>query len=197
MKPPLIIFIHGGEAFDSWWVGLQSTVINYAKKLTPFKETHSKWPDRLQTELKDFSVVKLKMPAKYNAKYKTWERYFLSQTKNISTEVILLGWSLGTNFLAKYLAENKPSFTVKAVHLVAGCYGLEGGFDLPKHFPGFLVDHHVHLYHSTDDSVVDFKDFERYQQALPYAKVSVFSHRNHFLQPEFPELIANLKAENQ
>jgi len=196
MKSTSVVYIHGGEAFDSFWEGVKSYTVNVCAKWFQFKKGKvSKWPDTLESELSDRAVIKLKMPAKYNAKYAAWKRHFEAQFETFEDEVILLGWSLGANFLAKYLAEHTPPFKVKAVHLVAGCYGLGGGFDLSSSFPGKLKSLPVFLYHSKDDFVVDFTDFEKYQAVLPEAKTQVFVDRNHFLQPAFPEIITQIKSE--
>jgi len=190
MSKPQIVYIHGGEAFDNFWSGWCSAVINYLKR--PFKVPSGRWPDGLEPNLPEFEVLKLKMPGKYNAKYATWKNYFEAQFETLNDEVVLLGWSLGANFLAKYLSENEFPKRVKAVHLVAGCYGCPGGFELNKKFPAKLSTN-VYLYHSKDDFVVDFNDFERYKAKLPKAKTHVFEDRNHFLQPEFVELMDQIK----
>lgn len=190
MKNTQVVYMHGGEAFDGFWEGAQSYWVNtLAKWLQLKKGSVKKWPDRLVQDLPDQSVIKLCMPSKYNAKYEVWEKHFESQFTKFDEEVILLGWSLGANFMAKYLSENAVPFKVKSVHLVAGCYGLGGGFNLSKNFPEKLKKCEVHLYHSRDDFVVDFEDFEKYKKALPSASFHEFAHRNHFLQSDFPELI--------
>jgi predicted alpha/beta hydrolase family esterase len=194
MKLTQVVYMHGGEAFDGFWEGMQSYVMNTTSKVFSFKKrTLKKWPDFLETDLSDRVVIKLKMPSKYNAKYAAWKHHFEAQFKDFDDTVILLGWSLGGNFMAKYLAENTPPFKIESVHLVAPCFGLGGGFWLSDDFPGRLKDLTVHLYHSKDDFVVDFSDFKKYEKALPRAKTHVFTDRNHFLQTDFPELIETLK----
>ena len=195
MTQTTVIYVHGGEAFDGFWAGAKSYAVNVSSKWFSFWKTkRQKWPDTLESELSGFAVLKLKMPVKYNAKYEVWRRHFEREVSTVKGEAILVGWSLGANFLAKYLAENQTKIDVKAVHLIAGCYGLGGGFWLRDDFPDKLSGYNLHLYHSRDDFVVDFKDFERYQAVLPTAKAQVFEDRNHFLQPEFPELINAIKT---
>ena len=194
MKNIQVIYVHGGEAFDGFWDGFKSYWGNTLSKLFQIKKgTVSKWPDHLETSLPSQKVLKLKMPSKYNAKYAAWKTHFESQFIYFDETVMLLGWSLGANFMAKYLAENDVPFKVKSVHLVAGCFGLGGGFNLAADFPAKLEKYNVHLYHSTDDFVVDFKDFEKYKRALPKAHAHSFKNRNHFLQPTFPELVESIK----
>ncbi len=191
MTSKQLIYIHGGEAFDSSWEGFSSVVQKNLKSL--FKHGTSRWPDTLHRELEGFEVIKLKMPSKYNAKYKDWKKYFEAQLADFNDEVVLLGWSLGANFLAKYLSENQLPQTIKALHLVAGCYGCPGGYGIHKKLEGVSQQcDAIHIYHSKDDFVVDFADAEKYRQQLPMASFHVFENRNHFLQPEFKELMQQI-----
>lgn len=191
MKPQLI-YIHGGEAFDQFLPGFKSMVLENVKKL--YQHKTGRWPDTLNRELPDWEVIKLKMPGKYDAKYSAWKKYFESQFDNLEDEVVLLGWSLGANFLAKYLSENQFPKKIKSLHLVAGCYGCPGGFGLHKKLDNVSRQcAEVYLYHSHDDFVVDFSDAQKYQKELPNAQLHEFTKRNHFLQPEFPELMERIK----
>ncbi len=193
MKKPQIIYVHGGESFDHTWEGFSSVVKKNLKNI--FKSGAIRWPDNLNRELPSWSIVKLKMPGKYNAKYIDWKRHFESEINGFEKDVILLGWSLGANFLAKYLSESYYPGKIKALHLVAGCYGCAGGFGIHKKLQNISNKcENIHLYHSKDDFVVDFKDFEKYKKMLPKANLHIFKDRNHFLQSDFPELIESLKV---
>jgi len=192
MQKPQLIYIPGGEVFESSLSGLWSALKEGAKNL--FKVKGVRWPDSLESELSNFEVTKLQMPRKNNAQYKAWQKHFEAQIPNLKDGVTLLGWSLGANFLAKYLSENDFPKSIKSVHLVAGCYGAQSGFELSKSFPGLLKNYAVHLYHSKDDFVVPFEDAEKYKTALPQAQLQVFEDRNHFLQTEFKELVDVIAA---
>jgi predicted alpha/beta hydrolase family esterase len=50
----------------------------------------------------------------------------------------------------------------------------------------------VIFYHSKDDQVVPFSNFERYQRELPSIKARVFEDKKHFNDAEFPDLVADL-----
>lgn len=51
----------------------------------------------------------------------------------------------------------------------------------------------LHLFHSQDDFVAPFTELTKFQQDLPAATAHVFSDRNHFFQPTFPELLELIK----
>ncbi len=188
-----LIYVHGGECFDTLFEGWRSTALAYLEK--PFKTKPKKWADNLAEDLPEFEVIKMQMPWKYDAKYVLWEKYFQSQMDNISGEAVLLGWSLGANFLAKYLAKNDVDLEVVSLHLVAAPFGAPGGFD----FQGTLAPvetktDNIYLYHSKDDFVVPYQELECYQKALKSAQTMTFEDRNHFLQDKFPELISNIRG---
>ena len=52
----------------------------------------------------------------------------------------------------------------------------------------------IHLYHSKDDPVVPFSHLADYQKVLPKAKVRIFNDKGHFMVPELPELIDDIKT---
>ena len=69
-------------------------------------------------------------------------------------------------------------------------------FNLPENLKKFEVQGgKIFIYHSKDDPVVDFADFEKYKKALPNAQTRVFTDRGHFNQEFFPELVADVKSE--
>ena len=190
-----IIIIHGGEAWD--------THEEYIKYLNDYDFTKEKlnkilsrrWKDNLQEILgDDFQVIKPQMPSKSNAKYNEWAIWFEKLFPYLNKNIILIGHSLGANFLAKYLSENIMKSTIDQIHLVAGCYGWKGGFELADSLVQIEKQSaDIFLYQSMDDPLVDFTDAEKYQVALPSATFVKFDDRGHFLQEEFPEIIENVK----
>ncbi len=134
------------------------------------------------------------LPCKQNAKYREWKLLFDQLASGLNEKTIYVGHSLGANFLAKYFYESGKHG--KTLHLVAGCYGLGGGFDLPDDL-SVLHDQFdaVHLWQSTDDMVVGFDDFQKYKTSLPKAIPHVFDDRGHFSTETFPELEELITAE--
>ncbi len=52
----------------------------------------------------------------------------------------------------------------------------------------------VNVWHSKDDFIVPFEEFDLYKKFAPEAKFVAFVDKNHFLIPEFPELIDSIKS---
>ncbi len=190
-----VIVIHGGDAWDTY-----EEYIEYLKSYDFTEDkfnkiTSRRWKDTLQENLgNSFEIIKPDMPSARNAKYNEWSIWFEKLFPYLLDDIILIGHSLGANFLAKYLAENIINKSIAQLHLVAGCYGTKGGFELSddlSQIEGQCAD--VYIYHSTDDYIADFVDGEKYKKALPNAKFVQFDDRNHFLQEEFPEIVNNIK----
>lgn len=185
-----IVYIHGGQAFDTkeeFFEYLKTTPFN------PFESTQINWPKTLETLGEGYEVAAPIMPQKFNAKYEEWKIWFERLIPFLKDGVTFIGWSLGANFIAKYLSENRLPVRIGAVHMVAGCFGWAGGFVLPESLTLFAKQaERIFLYHSKDDTLVPFSDFEKYATALPHATRVIFSGRGHFTQPEFPELMDNI-----
>lgn len=190
-----VIVINGGDTWNT-----NSEYINYLKRYDftqdKFDKLMSKrWKDHLQNDLGDeFMVVRPDMPCARNAKYIEWKIWFEKMLPYFKNNIILVGHSLGANFLAKYLAKNIIPCNVAQVHLVAGCYGSGGGFELPDSLSGIQNQcAHIFIYHSTDDPIVPYGDALKYKSVLPQAKLISFADRGHFLQDNFPEIVENVK----
>lgn len=195
MNKKQVIVIGGGEAWDTY-----EEYIEYLKNYDFTKEkfektTSERWKDNLQKDLgNDFQVVKPIMPSARNAKYNEWVIWFEKLFPYLNDDLVLIGHSLGANFLAKYLAENNMPMSTKQLHLVAGCYGAGGGFDLPRSLKNIEEQcEDVFIYHSTDDFVVEFAEGLQYKKMLSNATFVQFEDRNHFLQGEFPEIVENIQ----
>ena len=103
----------------------------------------------------------------------------------------------------KYLLENPAPVAIDRLYLVAAPsepddFGGEDGGDFA--FDTIRVSDlakkagRITIMHAEDDFVVPFTHAENYRTALPDAEFVSFSDRGHFLQPEFPELVAHLRA---
>jgi len=186
-----IVYIHGGDTFDTY-----EEYVNKLKtgRFDPFRNNKNIWPSTLPEIFGEENVINLTMPCKQNAKYAEWKIWFERLVPFLENEVVFVCWSLGANFIAKYLSENALSVKINAVHMIAGCFGAPGGFTLPESLALFAKQaEHIFLYHSTDDVVVPFFNFGKYADALPLAERVEFLDRNHFhTTQEFPELIDNI-----
>ena len=187
----LLIHIHGGESFDTY-----DEYLTYlsSKELDPTVTKDIRWRQQYQEFLgDDWQVFLPQMPSPQNSKYHEWKIWFDKYIPFLQDGAVLVGHSLGANFLAKYLTENTVPFKISQLHLVAGCYGWHGGFKLGDALSNIEPQcDNVFIYHSQDDEVVRYSSAEKYKKALPKADLVTFTDRGHFLQPEFPELVKNI-----
>ncbi|MAZ56222.1 hypothetical protein CL653_00315 [bacterium] len=194
-KKGQVLFIHGGDSFiakEEYYQFLRSREVN------PYEEKPEKWRDNLATNLEKAGLEYLfvSMPDKWNADYTAWsiwfEKYlpYLDESPNI-----FIGHSLGASFLLKYLTKNKLEVAVAQLHLVAPAVGFvetEGLGEFASNESDFALllgqVGEIHIYHSTDDEIVDYQDSTELVKVLPQAQLHTFTDRGHFLAPEFPEI---------
>ncbi len=199
-----VVFIHGGDSFSKYEDFLQDLKTKQVRDL-PDSELTQIWTKTLREDLGDeFEIFMPVMPNKQNAQYDEWKIWFERYFEFLRDDVVLVGWSLGGMFLAKYLSEEKFPFKIKAVYLLAapsGEFTDETGNDCGSfHFPmENLVNltrqvDKVNVWHSIDDFVVNYKQVLLYKKYLETAKFVIFEDKNHFLVPELPELHDSIKS---
>lgn len=206
-KKTLVLVVHGGgstgQRADD---GVQTREI--VKNTYSTDKNEPVWSENLDQFLdkKDFEIVNPLFPNASDANYEEWKRFFeqvLGDSKYINyKQIVLIGWSLGTVFLQKYLAENElrkiSKLPLNSLHLV-GCCPKEGGFEVSENWQSVTaqtVGSSIYIYHSKDDPICDFSDAELYARNLPSAKFQVFQDRGHFEQAEFGELVRNIETTN-
>lgn len=199
-----VLYVHGGDSFSNradFLEYLQNTPLR-----DPLGEGSDRWTKSLRVSLgKTFELFQPVMPNWQNAHYDEWKVWFERHFEFLHDGVILLGWSLGGMFLLKYLSEEQIPFTIQSLIIVAspaGDYQIEAepGNDC-KSFQFELQDVRkieekvtdITIFHSKDDFVVPYEHALKLKEALPSAKLHTFEDRNHFLQTDFPELIAEIK----
>jgi len=199
-----VVLIHGGDSFsqhEDFLKHLQTTNI-----YNPKGEGGNHWNKSLRADLgNDFELYSPSMPNNENAKYEEWKIWFERHVSYWKDDLILVGWSLGGMFLAKYLSEEQFPLKIRGVHLVAApcgdfsiesesgnnCESFTFNMTTLSEFNEKVKD--IHIWQSTDDFVVPFEHSQMYKKALPSAEIHVFEDRNHFLQADFPELVACIK----
>lgn len=198
-----VLYIHGGDSFGKYEDFLQDLHTKTVRD--PFGlEKGSIWAENLRESLNDFELLMPRMPNSQNAKYEEWKIWFERYFEFVHDDAILIGWSLGGMFLAKYLSEEKIPFKIKTVYLLGAPSG-EFTDESSNDCASFLFPmenlvyitrqvEEVNVWHSEDDFVVPFEELELYKKFLPEAKFVTFSDKNHFLIPEFPELINSIKS---
>jgi len=195
-----IIFIHGGNTFATKKDYLKSLQFS---KLDPYKNKKY-WIDYLILKLqKKYEIITPKMPCKENAKYEDWKIWFEKYFSFIKDKnPILVGHSLGSIFLLKYLSENDFPKKINQLHLVAPAV-LDDKLDLEK-LSGFKPNikkinkiekkcDEIHIWYSKDDDVCIFKNSEIIKKIIPSSILHTFKDRGHFNQPLFPEILEVIK----
>jgi len=199
-----VVFIHGGDDFsrqEDFLAHLRTT-----KLYDPLGQGSDLWTKKLRSDLgEDFELYQLAMPNKQNADYLEWQIWFERHISFWHDGVVLVGWSLGAMFLVKYLSENSLPFKYSQVYLLAGPCGHYsddsetgndcGTFQFTKEtLTALAPGNNIQIWHSTDDFVVPYSHALEFSEVLTAAKLVTFTDRNHFLQQDFPELVADIKA---
>lgn len=192
-----VIHIHGGEPWNSY-----EDYLDYLKT-KKVKPQHTFLTERWHYNYMEFldgsrfEVLRPDMPCKQNAHYSEWEIWFERHIPFLRDGVILVGHSLGGNFLAKYLAEKDFKLNIKQLHLVAPSYNFTKDdfniIEFPENFSNNNIDE-IHIYHSHDDTVVPISESKKYHAALPESQLHIFDDRFHFLDETFPELFENIRS---
>jgi uncharacterized protein len=201
-----VFYIHGGSAYSDYDAFLDALRSDIPRDLPSLPKT-KRWTDTFREDLgPDFEVFMPTMPNKQNAKYIEWKLWFERHFEYLEGDVVLVGWSQGAYFLAKYLVEEDDlPFSIKALFLLAGPFepadfgGEDGGdFDFDTDDIHTLEEKvsKIHILHSIDDFVVPYEHALKYQKALPSAELTTFQDKNHFLVEQFPELIEKIKSLN-
>lgn len=201
MKKTQVFFIHGGMTFKN-----RKEYIDYLKNREVSLEKKRIWTDTYLREKlgRNFEIIKLTMPLKENARYTDWKIWFERYIPYIRGTAVLIGYSLGGIFLAKYLSEHTLPRKVHATYLIAPPFDntlteedLVGGFRLKADLSLIHKNSkHVHLLFSQDDTVVPVIHAEKYRKKLPDADITIYKSKNgHFRMPTFPELIRMIKRD--
>ena len=198
MKPQIFV-IHGGNAFNSY-----EEYIDYLREKTVSldKLSYHDWKHGLAGVLGEgYEVILPQMPNASNARYLEWKIYFEKFIPLLHDGVVLVGHSLGGIFLVKYLSEEKFPKEISGVFLVAAPFNTAtehplADFNITTPDLRGLGEQaeKIFLYHSHDDEVVPFSNFERYVALLPRATQRIFADRGHFNEDDFPELVGDIKS---
>ncbi len=191
-----VLIVHGGDSFSSYDAYIRSIKereIDYER----LKSQQKKWKPWIAEQMPEADVLLPTMPNGYNAEFEEWAIYFEKILPFLEDDVQLVGHSLGAMFLAKYLDTKPLRAKVRRLVLIASAYDSDTG-----DCGSFLVSsaanlpesaEEIHLFHSQDDPVVPFTELMKFQADLPEAIPHIFTDREHFNQPTFPELLALLK----
>jgi hypothetical protein len=194
-----LLYIHGGMTFKT-----KDNYINYLKTRNLYLEEFKVWSgDYIREELKEHcQIIAPKMPRKEYSQYEEWEIHVDRHLEMMDTDVILVGWSLGGIFLAKYLSENRLDKNIIATYLIAPPFDgtmstedLAGGFELKNDLS--LIEqncNNINIWFSKDDEIIPIEHADKYKEAIPSANIRIFESKGgHFVVEEFPELTDAIK----
>lgn len=205
-----LIHVSGGLSFDS-----QESKLNFYEKTFDIDFKNKSWGSWLSTSLSEkYICLRPNFLDAGNADYDVWkiifEKYLAKiKSENSSKKIVLnlLGHSLGTIFLMKYLLENdlEKLFIIKGLYLISpivdqkfqpkGDIEQTGTFAFEYEKVNELKNKvkNISIYHSTDDTMCSFKNAEFLKKELPEAKLFKFKDRGHFIDSEvFIELFLEL-----
>lgn len=194
-----VIVIHGGTTFSDYekYLDYLRTKTIKIERLT-YAPT---WKNGLQADLGDnYQVLLPSMPNTTNAQYSEWKLWFDRIAEIIDDNSILVGHSLGGMFLAKYLSENIFPKNVAATILIAAPFDDETIEDLTDFKLTRISDlftkqaGRVVFFNGVDDPVIPTIELEKYKAELPNAEFNITSAPDHFVRPQFPELIATIRS---
>jgi len=148
------------------------------------------------------------MPNESDPDYEPWKGQIKNELAALEGEVILVGHSLGSSFMLKYLAEEKIEKRIAGIFLMAAPYwGGDGwqyeGYErivLPEGFASKLPPGvPIFLYHSRNDEIVPFAHLALYAGKLPQAAIRALDGGGHQFNNDLSQVasdIANVSSQN-
>nr|WP_255534539.1 alpha/beta hydrolase [Chryseolinea lacunae] len=128
--------------------------------------------------------------------YQHWHNMLAKEFTKLPSPVILMGHSLGSSVLLKYLSENEIPVTISAMFLVATPHWGKNlaEFMLKKEFEKSLpITSPIHFYQSKNDPVVPFRHVDFYREALPHAIVRELTSDDHTFAEGIPQLVSDVR----
>lgn len=166
------------------------------------------WFPWLKTELEKigYEVYVPEFPTPENQNLESWLEVFSDLSKNINSETILIGHSVGASFILSILErQDKPIF--RAAFLVSGFLGLLNNeeFDnLNREFVTKKFDwdkvkrgaQEIYMYHSSNDPYVPIEKAYELSANLDIKPI-IIENAGHFNEKsgykEFPKLLLDIK----
>lgn len=201
MEKQQVLILHGGGSFET-----QDKFIESLKLKDLNSPKGKNWKDWLSWSLEDnHQVIYPNFPNRNYANYEVWkiwmEKYFFM----LRDDLVIIGHSLGTILIMKYLLENKFPIKIKELHLISPIVSdvFQPGDD-PEDTGTFSFNYklvkdleeivnRIYVWHSTDDNMCDYKNAEYLKKEIPNLVLNSFSSRGHFQQSTFPELFDHFR----
>ncbi len=181
----VILYVHGGTVFRSrqeFLEWLENSEIDTNRQET--------WADKLRQW---DNVIAPRFPCRENARYREWEILFSKYMDALKNKrVVLVGYSLGAAFLAKYFGANRVPGNVVSVNLV----GLPIDDANGEHIGDFKPDirllskiRNLRVFLSESDPFTPEEHRNTIVRHLGN-RVILLDKNGHFRVPDFPELFS-------
>lgn len=148
----------------------------------------------------EYNVQYPRMPEEEDQGYEAWKAQISKELAKIDGEVILVGHSVGSSMLLKYLSEESVKNAIAGIFLIAAPYWGTGGWQME----GFKLDEgraskllkgiQIFFYHSRDDDIVPFTHLALHAEKFPQATIREFDRRGHQLNNDLSEVAADIKG---
>jgi serine hydrolase len=153
--------------------------------------------ERLGTE---YNVRYPKMPEEEDQGYEAWKAQISKELAKINDQVILVGHSVGSSMLMKYLSEENVKNTIAGIFLIAAPYWGTGGWEMDEftldegHASAILKGLPVFFYHSRDDDIVPFTHLALHAGKFSQSTIREFDGRGHQFNNDLSEVAADIKG---
>jgi hypothetical protein len=141
------------------------------------------------------------MPEEDSATYADWKARIERALAPLDGDVMLVGHSVGSSVLVKYLSEQPLDKPISALFLLATPYWGADEFwtwdeaRLPEDVAAKLASiPRIFLYHSRDDAIVPFAHLALYAAQLPHATIRAFDGRGHQFGNDLAEVAEDIRS---
>jgi predicted alpha/beta hydrolase family esterase len=148
-----------------------------------------------------YEVYYPKMPEEDSATYEDWKALIENELAALDDQVILVGHSVGSSVLLKYLSEEQNDKAITGLFLLATPYWGADEFwkwdeaRLPEDVAAKLQSvPRIFLYHSRDDETVPFAHLALYAAKLPLATIRVVDGRRHQFGNDLAEVAEDIRG---
>jgi len=148
----------------------------------------------------EYNVLYPKMPEEEDSGYEAWKAQISRELATLDDGIILVGHSVGSSMLLKYLSEENVENSIAGIFLIAAPYWGTGGWQVNE----FSLDEGraskllkalpIFFYHSRDDNIVPFTHLALHAEKFPQAIVREFDGRGHQFNNDLSEVAADIKS---